>query len=784
MILPINKIKKQGGGKAQGLAFLKKIGINIPETYLVTEFQKEAVKTFISTLPHTEYAVRSSADAEDGAELSFAGQFSSFLNLSGEQEIFEGVENCFKSANSPTVESYVKALGSDENSGMNVLIQKMVHSTISGVLFTADPTENRRDKMVVSVVKGVGEDLMSGREEGETISLLKLRKDEYSSEILTDTAFAELTTQALEIEKLYGKPVDLEWAIDENGTLFWLQLRPITGLSSVHLNELDTTPLYTNPLYTLGNIGEMMPGPVTPLTLSTFVRGIDHGLQVFYHAINALPEISEKNIFIHSFYNRLFFDVNALYTFVPHVLLSKKENIDFSVVGEVVSGATIPKNGGFFRRLLNFRAMLSYLNSAKKAEEKLTTMYEEFRIDSFETAKELYASISEKMPTLLEAWALHYVSSSQSGSYYSALLNIYSRGKIPQREHLEKVARLFTNIPGVESAQPLESIDEIASLLCLAGDVEKLFLELSTVDALHFLQESASAKVVDAWKEFIKRHGHRGVREAEFREKEWALDSLSIVESIKAKVRFFLGFPVKKAVQSSFSMDDVSYDGLNFLQKAFLKNLIPKARKAVAAREKTKALAIGVQYQFKLAYRALAIQLFNEKLLDDEDQIFFLQQSEIGELIALCNRKKWVRIANERRNLYPEMQKTIFPLLSYGTPAPIEIETAEQGELTGIPVSRGIIEGKVRLITTISDASKLQPDEIMVVEYTDIGWTPFYSVAAGLVTEIGSPLSHGAVVAREYGLPTIVSMKGAMKLLKDGQKIRLDATEGRISILL
>ena len=271
------------------------------------------------------------------------------------------------------------------------------------------------------------------------------------------------------------------------------------------------------------------------------------------------------------------------------------------------------------------------------------------------------------------------------------------------------------------------------------------------------------------------------MREGELRENEWGIDSTSIVESIKAKVRF----PDKKSVEkkSSFSLSDVSFGGMNFLQKSFLKNMVPKSRKAVAAREKTKAYAVGVQYQFKLAYRELSKKLCEKKLLNDEDQIFFLKHKEIGQLIKSQNREKWTKIASERRELYPDMQKMVFSHLVFGLPTPIEVSLPSTGELTGIPVSRGVVEGRVRLISTITDASELQQDEIMVVEYTDIGWTPFYSVAAGLITEIGSPLSHGAVVAREYGLPTVVSMKGAMRRLENGQRIRLNASEGRVELI-
>jgi len=215
-----------------------------------------------------------------------------------------------------------------------------------------------------------------------------------------------------------------------------------------------------------------------------------------------------------------------------------------------------------------------------------------------------------------------------------------------------------------------------------------------------------------------------------------------------------------------------------------VKYFLPRARAAVARREQTKALAIAVQHRFKTAYRHLAQQLVKTGLLNDPDQIFFLTHQELGSLVRGEDQKKWLYIAEERRKLYPEMMQLSFPDLSFGIPVPEEPSLAgEKGKLTGIPVSRGIAEGKVRLVRSMEEARKLQEGEIMVSRYTDIGWTPFYSIINGLVTEIGSPLSHGAVVAREYNLPAVVSVKGAMNQLRDGQHIRLDAFTGKVEIL-
>jgi pyruvate,water dikinase len=224
---------------------------------------------------------------------------------------------------------------------------------------------------------------------------------------------------------------------------------------------------------------------------------------------------------------------------------------------------------------------------------------------------------------------------------------------------------------------------------------------------------------------------------------------------------------------------------LNPIARFIVNRILPKARKAVARREQTKAWSIGIQYQFKKAYRKLGQEMANTGLLSSAELIFFLKHEEIGQMLASGEFETWNTRAEARKKLYPEMNRLTFADLSFGIPVPQEegVNTTTEGSLTGIPVSRGLVEGKVRLVNSLADARLLKRDEIMVARFTDIGWTPFYNIIAGLITEIGSPLSHGAVVAREYGLPAVVSMKGAMNNLSTGQKIRLDAIKGEVTVL-
>ncbi|MEJ2594860.1 MAG: PEP/pyruvate-binding domain-containing protein [bacterium] len=783
---PIEKYKNgEGGGKARGLALLKSYGVTIPKTYLIGPGSLEDHKRIADLLDDGKsYAIRSSANAEDGSEHSYAGQFNSFLNVKGSEALLEAIRECFSSAESASVRSYRKVRGEETKLRMNVIIQEMIRACCSGGIFTADPVNHRRDLISASITAGLGENLLAGHEEGENHVFFKHSKVVPSSRFIDNHTFQRLIQEVRVIEQHYGKPADLEWAIDKEGTIWWLQLRPVTGLKKVHLNELDHVPLLEDPVYTRGNIGEMMPGPVTPLTMSTFARAIEVGLQVFYRKIGALDQLSGENLFIHSFYNHLFFSMDRLYDSTRKVFLSKKENVDYSVVGDIVPGKAVKRENSFIPAFLNFLRMNRYINSAKKAASRLEMLHHDFQLDLPENPWEIYDMIDKNLQVLFDAYSLHYVTSAQSGALYTTILNIHSGGKIPQREDQEKVARLFNKIEDIESADVLHSIDEMAEIIITNREAAQNFISADPENSLRYLADEGPEKLRHAWSRFIQRHGHRCVREAEMYEKEWAQDPGYLISGLKAKTGFLLNGHQRKINGHAVAAPALKAHGLNWMQRNIVRHLLPKARKAVARRERTKALSISIQFRFKEAYRKLSEKMVAKGLLSDAGQIYFLTHQEIGKALHDSNNHFWRDTAEQRREIYPHMEQLSFPDLSFGIPVPeIEQENQNNGQLTGIPVSQGIVEGKVRLIRSLEEARLLQKDEIMVARFTDIGWTPYYSIIAGLITEIGSPLSHGAVVAREYGMPAIVSMKGAMNALRTGQHIRMDAVKGEVILL-
>jgi pyruvate,water dikinase len=208
------------------------------------------------------------------------------------------------------------------------------------------------------------------------------------------------------------------------------------------------------------------------------------------------------------------------------------------------------------------------------------------------------------------------------------------------------------------------------------------------------------------------------------------------------------------------------------------------ARQATRSREETKSGLVLVTTRFKQAYRALAASLVEAGLLPDPDCVFFLTHEELGRLASGGEPKLGER-AVARRAVHRSQDELRFPdvFVGAGEPEPAAPPTPGVTRVTGAPVSRGRVEGIARVVHRLEDADALEEGEILVAPITDVGWTPYFSVVAGLVTDIGSAVSHGAVVAREYGLPAVVNTRSATTVFRTGDRIRLDGELGIVELV-
>jgi pyruvate,water dikinase len=209
--------------------------------------------------------------------------------------------------------------------------------------------------------------------------------------------------------------------------------------------------------------------------------------------------------------------------------------------------------------------------------------------------------------------------------------------------------------------------------------------------------------------------------------------------------------------------------------------LLPLAHAAIRTREHTKSGLVAVTTEFKHAYRALGLQMAKEGLLADQDAVFFLTHQELGDLLR--GDRKLAGQALARRRVIDYQMPLHFPEIFRNRPEPLRLEAmhASDGTLIGKPVSRGQVTGRARVVETLEQAAGLQAGEILIAPITDVGWTPYFSLIAGLATDVGSAVSHGAVVAREYGLPAVVNLRVATSHFQTGDLVTLDGDRGTLA---
>jgi pyruvate,water dikinase len=209
------------------------------------------------------------------------------------------------------------------------------------------------------------------------------------------------------------------------------------------------------------------------------------------------------------------------------------------------------------------------------------------------------------------------------------------------------------------------------------------------------------------------------------------------------------------------------------------------AHAAVRNRERAKSLLVGLTAEFKAAYRGLAKQLVEEGRLSDPDSVYFLFHEELEEIASAASGHPLKRAATQRREVLAYQETLQFPDVGVGLPQPepLAIISTNERTVVGKPVSRGRVEGLVRVVLTLDEAEALEPGEILVAPITDVGWTPYFAIIGGLVTDVGSAVSHGAVVAREFGLPAVLNTRDGTRILRTGERVVLDGDRGTVERL-
>jgi pyruvate,water dikinase len=779
--IPLDAIRDEPvGGKAEGLTRLVRHGFDVPAAFVIIGATAHALPDDLEAqyerIGGGKVAVRSSAIGEDSTDASFAGQYETVLNVEGVDALRKAIEQCVQSLDNVRATAYRSEQTELRETDMSIVVQQMVDARAAGVLFTANPVNARRDQVVIDAVAGLGEALVSGH---ATPDHWIVRRDgsvdwqevQGSEAVLSAAEIQALLDGAVDAETRYGTPIDMEWAIDRSGRIRWLQARPITQLPG-DLNELDTSPDPSH-VYTWCNIGEMMPGAVTPLTFSITGRGIDIGMQQSYRRAGVPVPQTEGLRYVGMYFGHLFLNLSTLSEISAHVAGSSKQQMCVAICGRDIEEIPEPARTSTLRRALSGSRYFYQLVSAARHRRDLDALVADLRVPSTGAPEVIYRAIDQNLHQVWKAYELHLLSSSSSGALSPILLGILAKGEDPSQEHHAEVAQMLAGAEGVESADIAEGAERIIDRLVEHPDASERFSAADPTEAFEWLCSAESGPAGKELARYLERHGHRAVRELELRQQGWADDPSPLIVSLQSGLRARIRHGAR--AKPSDRATDAS-------EHPFLRRLLPIAHAAIRCREHTKSGLVRVTTEFKRAYRGLGKAMADGGLLPDEDAVFFLTHEELGQRIG--GRRELEEIAESRRRALDFQMPLHFPQLFRDRPEPLRLEAVEgeDGALLGKPVSRGTVTGRARVVETLEEAAALEAGEILIAPITDVGWTPYFNLIAGLATDVGSAVSHGAVVAREYGLPAVVNLRVATTRFQTGDLVTLDGNRGTLKL--
>ena len=780
------------------------------------------------------FAVRSSGLGEDSYETSSAGQMETILGVQGFDNILEAVKQCWASAFSYQVVEYRRQNGQEMIDKMAIVIQAMVDADYAGVLFTTDPVTGDDTKMILNAALGLGESVVSGRVTPDTIvvkrnanktleidsvsvgdkaiSIIMKPESGVSSEdtsntqrnqlCLKDDEIIKICSQGLYVESHMEAPQDIEWAISK-GQLYILQARPITThveeTDEEMIHEFDSPVVSDNMLITTANIQEMMPGAVSTLTNDLFVGAIERSLQ--NHSLKRIG----INYSVHATAAAYTFSGIPLLNMTPSAVATmnsiggekSKTNVEIFVVGQTVKEHTLEMIRQYYGRSMPIIKRIYYIcrqlfysdRKSSKKFESFKLMADTFSVDgNSKTAKELYDSINDKRVLYYDMWLAYIFKAAESAKWSGIIMSIL-KGKSEEVtvENMADMALILSECKDIYSAEVPLAINTLARRIA-DSDVRNEFIDTPIEDCDPFLKNRASDEIKEEYVRFMERQGHRGIREAEFLEKSWALNPSELMKTLKLVIEQGSFEEKEKPKKTLEEIVESIKTPISSTKKWILKHfLIEKAMKGVGSRELGKSVCIKVSNAFKKAYWRLAALMVRESRLPEPDLLFFLTHAEIGDLLY-SRSAKLIRLAKRRMKVYPVMQTIRFDKINIGLPRAVQDENKEMEKpaqliLHGMPVCRGTAKGTVCVIKSLGNAYQIKRGDILVCRYTDVGWSPYFPLIRGLVTELGGLLSHGAVVARECGIPCIVNTPGATDFVSSGDTVVIDGTAGTLTKL-
>ena len=796
-------ISSRFGGKGAALAKLGEAGFEVPAWFAVppeATWHDGELDDALAQVGDGPFAVRSSATMEDGAGHSFAGQFETFLEVPA-AEVAQRIRDVRDSAQRDAVLTYCREKGLPLPEPPTVLVQRMILPRCAGVAFSADPVSGQRGVAVVSAVAGTGEKLVSGEVDGED---WRIGSGPLASagKLLSESEARGIATLARRCEKHFGRPQDIEWAIDKQGKLWLLQSRPITTLAD-QPDPDDTLRVWDN-----SNIAESYGGVTTPLTFS-FARRIYESVYREFCRLMSVPAeriARADDVFpqmLGLIRGRTYYNLASWYrvlALLPGFQLNRsfmeqmmgvKEPLPAPLVEKIIAESTVSRSADMRALAGTCIGLVRQLHGLDKQiaafQERLDRALSPPLVPLAEmSGEDLVSHYRDLERKLLKRWDAPLVNDFFAMIFYGVLRSLCAKWAGDATGTLQN--DLLAHTGGIISAEPPRRIIRMARL---ATEVPGLpgFLatpEVPEKDKLAAL--SRHAELAREFERYLDDFGDRCLEELKLESPTVRDDASTLLASIGA-----LALRTELPEESTQAAVKPPVIG-NPLKSRIFRYVLRQARERVRCRENLRFERTRLFGRVRSILRELGKRLHADAKLEAADDIFYL---ELGEVLATWEATGTTldlsALAARRRKEFTIYQNETPPPDRFETHGPVhrythfeetrkEEAAGSMDGIKGIGACPGKVTGRVRVVLDPRGA-RLEPGEILVALQTDPGWVILFPAASGLLVERGSLLSHSAIVSRELRLPCIVSLPRITTTLKTGDLVEMDGSTGGVRVL-
>lgn len=748
------------------------------------------------------YAVRSSAPGEDGAESSFAGQFDSILDCRTPDAVAQGIATVWASLFSERAIAY-SLHHHCRPQGMAVVIQQQVEAAISGVMFTRDPRHPAGNDLLVEYCAGLGEQLVSGQ-----VSPGRLRLDRDDGTVVVEErpeqtvagdpalpqARAPLLTAAIKLEALFGGPQDVEWSLDSSGQLYVLQSRPITAVS-----EPGPGIVWSN-----ANIAENFPDPVCPMLRSfvargyaAYFRGLGQAFGISTRRMEAMADALDNLVDCHG--GRLYYNLSNIHT-VLHLApggpwLSRFFN-QFTGAREFPEPKRIKQNRAaqlVELMVVAWRVVWRYLH-VQRGLKRFEQRVDDYAVASApeklvnKSPAQLASLLKGFLEIRLERWTDAALADTAAMVCYG-MLQALLRGQAGLDAN-----DLLKGLPGLASAVPVERLWDLSREIHQNAELDAAFSNDPAEVILKRLRDGEFPTFYAALNGYFDSWGFRSSGELMLSQPTPREDPLPVLRLLKSYAASKGEGPAdvsRRQAESRRCATQEARQQLGPLRGLIFPLILRATQGAIRLRERARMKQALLYTRLRHVALALGKTLVAGDLLNQPDDVLFLTMEEAialgeGEEFQAADIRRW--IAERRGELTAWME--LSPPDSFVLPEgkswhPGLAEDRDTGAvstegLSGTGACGGLACGHAAVVLDVAEIDRIRQDQILVTRQTDPGWAAVFFMVKGLVIERGGLLSHGAIIAREYGIPAVVGVRDATRLIGDGQFLSVDGDRGRV----